>query len=82
MRTFFEDLTGNDRQKYKSMAQRMIYPDLRSTYVEHAAMVACLARTLFDLEQMAQAGHVCNQEPGHKYVPTGVTKPSLWDDNK
>jgi len=52
----FSDLVKNVREAYIDRATNMIYTDSRHEYVNHDKMVKTLARTLYELEDMATQG--------------------------
>lgn len=51
-----EAISQTERAVYEQRARAIIYPDLRSAYVEDRAMIAKLANTLADLDRLAARG--------------------------
>jgi hypothetical protein len=52
----FEDASEAVRDEYRLRARAMIYPDMRTAYEHDRQMVSTLARTLYDLDQLAAKG--------------------------
>lgn len=46
----------NKESKYDLLARKLLYPDLRTGYVEHDKMLALLTKTLKELEILSKTG--------------------------